>query len=83
MKRPSANHDMQLLSQYSTDKRTHSGQERLILEQVIQNGGFSIFWITENQKRAYAGERLRKSGIISIIGGSFPWHKVEVVNKNG
>lgn len=55
------------------DGRTREGYERQVLQQVMAHGGFSIFWVTENQKRAHAAERLVKEGRIVRTGGSYPW----------
>lgn len=46
------------------DKRTREGQEREVLGYVRTFGGLSIFWITDNQKRANAVQRLEDSGRI-------------------
>ena len=36
------------------DLRTREGNEKEVIRQVLEFGGFSIFWVTENQKRACA-----------------------------
>ena len=63
------------------DYRTREGCEREVLNAVQKDGGFSIFWITENQKRAYAGTRLVNDGRIIRTGGDFPWMKFKLAAK--
>jgi hypothetical protein len=52
-------------------------EEIPVLRNVIFKGGFSIFWVTENQSRARAAERLeRRSVIVRKKGkgfGQYPW----------
>jgi hypothetical protein len=62
------------------DCRTKEGQEAAVLAQVEKHGGFSVFWVTENQKRAHAAERLQDRGAIIRDGGAFPWCAYEVPN---
>lgn len=59
--------------------RTRSGQEQSVIEQIREDGGFSIFWATETQRRACAIERLQKRGDIRRIGGNYPFCKYELV----
>jgi hypothetical protein len=65
------------------DYRTKAGQEAEILAQVKKCGGFSVFWVTENQKRARAAERLQNRGTIVRLGGAFPWCAYKVQNEYG
>ena len=58
--------------------RTRAGQERSVIEQIREDGGFSIFWATETQRRACAIERLQKRGDIRRIGGNYPFCKYEL-----
>ena len=58
--------------------RTRAGQERSVIEQIRESGGFSIFWATETQRRACAIERLQKRGEIRRIGGSYQFCKYEL-----
>ena len=45
-----------------------------VASQVANHGGFTVFWITENQERARAADRLVEKGIIEPVDGkSFPW----------
>ncbi len=60
------------------DRRTKKGQEMLVIDYIKNNGGFSIFWVTENQKRAHAAERLEKSGKIKVYPVGFPYYKAIV-----
>jgi hypothetical protein len=56
------------------DLRTREGQEAQILAKVRLHGGFSIFWITETQRRACAADRLVRYG--RIVPGKecgYPW----------
>ena len=59
--------------------RTRAGQERSVIEQIREDGGVSIFWATETQRRACAIERLQKRGAIRRVGGSYPFCKYELV----
>jgi len=59
--------------------RTRKGQEELILIQIRQHGGFSIFWVTENQRRASAACRLEDAGKIKRLPDTYPWCKYEIV----
>lgn len=63
------------------DKRTQEGQEEMILDYVRKHGGFTIFWITENQKRAHAAMRLEQSGRLITTRLGFPNFKA-TVNEN-
>jgi hypothetical protein len=62
------------------DYRTKEGQEEEVLAQVLKHGGFSVFWVTENQKRAHAAERLQNRGVIVREGGAYPWCAYKVPN---
>ena len=55
------------------DKRTKEGREQEIIDYVNSNGGFSIFWITDNQKRAAAAMRLQNNGILVVTPHIYPW----------
>jgi len=55
------------------DGRTKAGQELEIINRVNNHGGFSIFWITANQKRACAGMRLQESGRMEVTPKGYPW----------
>lgn len=46
------------------DLRTRRGREQEVLDEVRQYGRLTVFWITENQKRAWAVCRLERSGAI-------------------
>ncbi len=63
------------------DKRTQEGQEEMILDYVRKHGGFTIFWVTENQKRAHAAMRLEQSGRLITTRLGFPNFKA-TVNEN-
>ena len=54
------------------DKRTKQGQEELILDHIRKHGSFTIFWITENQKRSHAAMRLEQSGKVTTTKLGFP-----------
>lgn len=57
-----------------TDLRTRAGQEQLIIDQVRQYGGFSIFFATETAVRAHAVERLiANKTIIRNNDDQYPW----------
>ena len=64
------------------DERTMEGQEQLVINYVEANGGFSVFWVTEHQQRAYAATRLMKRGVLKETRkAGFPWHALEVVGE--
>lgn len=60
------------------DLRTKEGRRQEILEQVAEDGGFSIFWITENQLRAKVGEEMVKKGELVEISRRFPYYRMEI-----
>lgn len=68
------------------DRRTRAGQEREIIERIAKYGGFSVFWITENQKRAHAADRLENAGVIYRDNDDgphlFPWIKMKIDARN-
>lgn len=61
----------------SWDLRTKKGREAEVLEQVRMYKGFTVFWATENQKRAHAICRLEgKKKIRRLLShprAHFPW----------
>ena len=57
----------------SDDARTTRGQIKEILRQVRIYGGYSIFWITSNRKRASIATDMVESGVIVPSGGNYPW----------
>lgn len=62
----------------AADLRTKIGQELSVIKQIRDDGGFSIFWATETQRRACAIERLQKRGEIRRVGGDYPFCKYEL-----
>jgi hypothetical protein len=63
------------------DKRTQEGQEEIIIDYVKRNGGFTIFWVTANKKRAHAAMRLEQSGRLIKTRLGFPNFKA-TINEN-
>lgn len=63
-----------------SDLRTKAGREDEILNEIRDSGGISIFWATENQKRACAVDRLVRSGKIirAFPVTKFPFVRYEV-----
>ena len=57
----------------NSDARTTKGQIKEILRQVRIHGGYSIFWITSNPKRASIATDMVDAGVIISNGGSYPW----------
>lgn len=59
------------------DYRTRLGQQHLVMARIRAHGGASIFWLTENQKRAHAADRLVADGFImrrkDDPRDSYPW----------
>lgn len=62
---------------------TRDWWEAQVLNKVREDGGFSIFWITANQFRAHAANRLEEAGKITRIEiGQFPWCPYRETNEN-
>lgn len=65
------------------DMRTAKDQEQDVINYVKKHGGFSIFWVTDNQKRACAATRLVESGrIVRIPDNGYPWCGFKVVDNH-
>ena len=65
----------------ATDLRTKYARETEVIKQVAKHNGFSIFWATENQKRAHAIARLARRGVIEVVnGGQYPWCRYRITN---
>lgn len=63
------------------DLRTRQGREAEVAEQVEREGGFSVFWATENRVRAHAICRLEDAGRLVRQGESpFPWCRYRMAN---
>lgn len=54
------------------------GQERLVLAEVRECGGFSLFWVTENSKRAEAAKRLIDRGVLVRGKDQYPWYSYTI-----
>jgi len=54
---------------------TAKGNQEHVIEQVRQYGGFTVFWVTDTQKRAEAATRLQEAGVIlpAEKQAPFPW----------
>ena len=60
--------------------RTRRGREAEVIGQVESQGGFSVFWATENQTRANAIVRLCSAGKIERTKlGRYPWCPYRVI----
>ena len=55
------------------DGKTYAGQVKEILNQVKRHNGFSIFWVTENDKRASIATDIVNAGIIESVESGYPW----------
>lgn len=54
--------------------RTREQWEQVVLKQVRDCGGFSIFWVLENACITSAAKRLHDRGdIVRVELGRFPW----------
>lgn len=55
--------------------RTRAGQEEAVRKYIRKNCGFSVFWATENARRAQAIDRLYDSGELIYVepGPAFPY----------
>ena len=54
--------------------RTREQWEQVVLDQVREHGGFSVFWATNNSCIAAAAGRLEERGdIVRVELGRFPW----------
>lgn len=56
-----------------TDLRTREGREKEIIDRINEHGGFSILWVTDNQKRAVAADRLIARNVIIRQKDAYPW----------
>lgn len=45
---------------------TRKQWEQKVIDHVIEHGGFSIFWVTQNQFLASAADRLRNAGRLAV-----------------
>ena len=63
------------------DLRTMAGREAECLNQIRLDGGFSLFWVTENPSRAAAMSRLRAAGIVSTRITGFPWTEAKIIKQ--
>ncbi|QLG87683.1 hypothetical protein HQ393_05115 [Chitinibacter bivalviorum] len=52
---------------------TRQQWEHQVLMRVKRDGGFSMFWVTENGHRAAAATRLVESGKIIRQPDQYPW----------
>lgn len=70
------------MSGFQYDGRTTEGiEERTLafLTECAKNGtGTTVFWCTENQKRACAVDSLQKAGKVVLTAEGYPNYKVEV-----
>ena len=55
--------------------------ENQVINQVKKYGGASIFWITENQCRAWATQRLEDAGKIIRQKDQYPWCAFKIKGK--
>jgi len=60
------------------DSRTREGQKELIRRAVRVHKGFSVFWITEHQKRACAATAMVESGELITTPDRYPWIRAEI-----
>jgi len=60
------------------DGRTREGQKELIRRAVRVHKGYSIFWITETQKRACAATAMVESGELITTPDRYPWIRAEI-----
>jgi hypothetical protein len=60
---------------------TREQWENKVIDQVRENGGFSIFWVTQNQFIANAADRLVASGRMVVMPKKFPWSDAKIVRK--
>ena len=56
-----------------------TNQQQEILDQIKEHGGFSIFWVTDNQERAAEALLLEKTGVIQRQKDSYPYCKYEIM----
>ena len=61
------------------DGRTVRGQIREILLQVKRHGGYSIFWVTSNNKRASIATAMIDAGLIGEDKKTeYPWCSMKI-----
>ena len=65
------------------DLRTREGRRIEILDQIRENEGFSIFWITENPLRARVAMDMQNSGEIETGNNlrGFPWINAAITRR--
>ena len=64
------------------DGRSREGYELEVIKQVRDHGGFSIFWVTENQNRAHAATSLvARRVLVEYRKCSFPWHSYKIIGE--
>jgi len=68
----------------SRDLRTREGRRQEVLEEIRDYGGFSIFWVTENQLRACVAQDMQDSGEIITDNKThgFPWIGAKISKQN-
>jgi len=66
----------------SPDLRTRAGRRQGILDYVRENGGYSIFWVTENHLRACVATDMVQSGELETDTESrgFPWIGAKIIS---
>jgi hypothetical protein len=65
-----------------SDRRTRAGREAEVIQKIRTDGGFSVFWGSENSGRGNAIARLTIAGEITQLEGAlYPWCKMRVVGK--
>lgn len=56
--------------------------QQKVYDQVASFGGFSIFWVSDNQRIAVAADRLISKGVIVPVPGAvYPWCKYNIHKK--
>ncbi len=63
------------------DLRTAKGRRQEIIQQIKDNGGWSVFWITGNHLRASVATFMNKNKEITVTPKHYPWSDVKINRK--
>ena len=65
------------------DLRTREGRRSEIVAHIVERGGFSVFWVTDNLLRAKVATEMEERGEIVVTPKHYPWSDARVVKSKG